>query len=58
MAKKKGPRQIFGMKCADCGAFGYLTERNKNNTPEKLEMKKYCKVCRKHAMHKEAKKLK
>ena len=58
MAKKKGPRQVFGLKCSECGAFGYVTTRNKNNTPEKLELMKYCKVCKKHTLHKEVKKLK
>lgn len=59
MAKKgKGPRMILGLKCADCGAFNYITERNKVNTPDKLELKKYCKRCRKHTAHKETSKLK
>jgi len=59
MAKsKKGPRQIFGMKCSECNNFNYITERNKVNTEEKLKLKKYCKRCRKHTMHTEAKKLK
>ncbi len=58
MAKKKGPRQVFGMKCSECGKFNYITERNKVNTPEKLELKKYCKSCRKHTFHKETSKLK
>lgn len=59
MAKaKKGPRQIFGLKCAECGSFNYITERNKLNTPEKLQLRKYCNKCKKHQVHKEAKKLK
>ena len=59
MAKaKKGPRQTFGLKCTVCGNFGYVTERNKLNTPEKLQLHKYCSVCRKATMHKEASKLK
>ena len=59
MAKaKKGPRQIFGLKCSACSAFNYLTERNKLNTVEKLTLSKYCPVCKKHTPHKESKKLK
>lgn len=58
MAKKKGPRQIFGLKCSVCNSFNYITERNKTNTPDKLEIKKYCKVCKVHRIHKESKKLK
>lgn len=56
--KKKGPRQSYGMKCITCGNFGYLTERNKVNTEEKLKLSKYCSVCRKHTEHKEVSKLK
>ena len=58
MAKKKGPRQIFGMKCVECGNFNYISERNKVNTTDKIELKKYCKRCRKHTIHKETSKLK
>ena len=64
--KKKGPRQILGLKCSKCGAFGYVTEYNKNNEQLKKQkdgqgtfpIKKYCSVCRKHTVHKVAKKLK
>ena len=59
MAKaKKGPRQAYGLKCSDCGMFNYITQRNKLNTPEKLELSKYCPTCKKHTTHKESKKLK
>ncbi len=63
--KKKGPRQSAGLKCKVCGIFGYLTEYNKNNEQLKKQqgegtfpLSKYCKVCRKHTEHKQAKKLK
>jgi large subunit ribosomal protein L33 len=29
--------------------------KNKKNTTEKLELKKYCKFCRNHTAHKETK---
>ncbi len=64
--KKKGPRQLVGLKCSECGAFGYITEYNKNNEQLKKQkdgegtfpIKKYCKVCKKRTLHKMAKKLK
>lgn len=65
--KKKGPRQAIGLKCTACGAFGYISEYNKNNETlrkqlsgetGKFEQNKYCSVCRKHTAHKEMKKLK
>ena len=33
----------------------YTTDKNKRTTPEKLEMKKYDPVARKHVMYKEGK---
>ena len=39
---------------ADTGHF-YTTTKNKRNTPEKIERKKYDPVVRKHVMYKEAK---
>ncbi|MBW7943896.1 50S ribosomal protein L33 [Patescibacteria group bacterium] len=64
--KKKGPRQAVGLKCSVCGAFGYVTEYNKNNELLKKQadgkgsfpLNKYCDVCRKHTLHTVAKKLK
>ena len=55
---KKGPRQWYGLKCSVCSKFNYLTPRNKVNTPEKLQLKKFCKKCRKVTLHKETSKLK
>ncbi|HSH49944.1 50S ribosomal protein L33 [Halomonas halocynthiae] len=39
---------------AGTGHF-YTTDKNKQNTPDKLEFKKYDPVVRKHVMYKEAK---
>ncbi|HZV38492.1 MAG TPA: 50S ribosomal protein L33 [Pseudoxanthomonas sp.] len=39
---------------ADTGHF-YTTDKNKKNTPGKMEMKKYDPVVRKHVVYKEAK---
>ena len=36
--------------------INYNEEKNKKNTPEKLELNKYCKFCRKTTKHKETKK--
>ncbi|MFH0942574.1 MAG: 50S ribosomal protein L33 [Candidatus Beckwithbacteria bacterium] len=56
--KSKGPRGILGLRCTVCHAQNYLTQRNRTNTPEKLELLKYCSKCRKHTPHKEQSKLK
>ncbi|MBQ6436692.1 50S ribosomal protein L33 [bacterium] len=64
--KKKGPRQLVGLQCSDCKAFGYVTTYNRNNDilkrqageKESFPLKKYCKKCRHHTLHKAMKKLK
>lgn len=52
---KKGPRISVTLECSECKSQNYITERNRTNTPEKLELKKFCKNCRKITMHKEIK---
>jgi len=53
---KKGNRQDFRLKCTECSNINYSVERNVKNTTDKLELKKYCKHCRKSTVHKEIKK--
>jgi len=43
------------MACSECKNRNYVTTKNKQKTPDRLEMKKYCKYCRKHTNHKETK---
>jgi len=48
-------RDIILMTCQSCKRRNYSTMKNKKNTPEKLELKKYCSHCRTHTVHKETK---
>ena len=41
MAKNES-RQFIGLKCSRCGKLIRPTSKNKKNTPDKLEIKKYC----------------
>ena len=41
--------------CSECKQRTYDTVKNKKNDPDRLEMKKYCRFCRKHTVHKESK---
>ena len=41
--------------CTECKRRNYDTKKNKKNDPDRLEMKKHCKFCRKHTVHKESK---
>ena len=54
MAKKGKRDKIKLESTAGTGHF-YTNEKNKTNTPNKLEMKKYDPVVRKHVVYKETK---
>ena len=43
------------LACTECKQRNYNTMKNKKNDPDRLEMNKYCKFCRKHTSHKETK---
>lgn len=43
------------LACTECKQRNYDTKKNKKNDPDRLEMKKYCRFCRKHTLHKETK---
>jgi len=48
-------RDIVTLACSECKRRNYSTTRNKKKTPDRLELKKYCRFCRKHLLHKESK---
>lgn len=48
-------RIILLLQCTECKNRNYSTMKNKKNTTGKLEIKKYCRSCRKHTLHKETK---
>ena len=43
------------LSCTECKQRNYNTTKNKRNNPERLEMMKYCKFCRKETLHRETK---
>jgi len=47
-------RENVTMQCGDCKRRNYATTKNKKKTTAKLEFRKYCRFCRKHTAHKEA----
>lgn len=55
MAKKNENRANVTLKCPKCGELNYRVEKNKVNTPERMEISKYCSKCREHTKHKETK---
>ena len=62
MAKKeKGNRVQVILECTEIKSSGlpgtsrYVTTKNRKNTPERLEMKKYNPILRRMTLHKEIK---
>ncbi|MTB51430.1 50S ribosomal protein L33 [Lewinella sp. W8] len=62
MAKKsKGNRNQIILECTEHKATGqpgtsrYVTQKNRKNTPERLELKKYNPILRKMTVHREIK---
>ncbi|GLC36435.1 hypothetical protein PLESTB_000147700 [Pleodorina starrii] len=60
MAKKKGVRLIVTIECTEAKGAGatpsrYVTQKNRKNTPERLELMKYNPNLRRHTLHKEVK---
>jgi large subunit ribosomal protein L33 len=49
-------REWLFMECPDCKNRNYRTSRETGPNTSKLELKKYCRFCRKHTVHKEKKK--
>mgnify|MGYP001035432463 FL=1 len=41
--------------CTECLSRNYSVAKNKRVNTERLELKKYCKKCNKHTLHKETK---
>lgn len=62
MAKKaKGNRQQIILECTEhktsgvSGTSRYVTEKNRKNTPDRLELKKFNATLKKYTIHKEIK---
>ena len=58
--KKKDARQVITLECTEARALGkspsrYSTMKNKKNTPDRLELKKFNPVLKRYTVHKEIK---
>jgi large subunit ribosomal protein L33 len=56
MAKKNTKRKLVGLVSEETGHRSYYTVKNTMNTPDRLELKKYDPVARKHVLYVETKK--
>ena len=61
MAKSKGNRVQVILECTEHKSTGkpgtsrYITTKNRKNTPDRLEMKKFNPILKKYTLHKEIK---
>nr|YP_009589181.1 50S ribosomal protein L33 [Corallina ferreyrae]YP_009660649.1 50S ribosomal protein L33 [Corallina chilensis]QBL75697.1 50S ribosomal protein L33 [Corallina ferreyrae]QCS25597.1 50S ribosomal protein L33 [Corallina chilensis] len=65
MAKNKGSRITITLECScrnlkniekrSNGIFRYTTTKNRRNTPNRIELKKFCPKCNQHQIFKEIK---
>ena len=55
MAKKNENRVLVTLVCDECKNLNYTVSKNKKNTTERLEVKKFCSRCKKATTHKEKK---
>lgn len=46
-------RQKITLECTECKNRNYSTTKNSQNTRDRLELKKFCKRCGEHTVHKE-----
>jgi large subunit ribosomal protein L33 len=44
---------IITLQCGECKRRNYNTVKNKKNDPDRMELKKYCRWCRRHTPHRE-----
>lgn len=64
MGKSKGARIIITLECV-CrnqnntkitkNSFRYTSSKNRRNTPQRIELKKFCPNCKEHTLFKEIK---
>lgn len=52
---KAGNRVKITLRCSECKQRNYNTNKNKKNTPDRLELKKYNPILRRYTIHKEIK---
>ncbi|MBI2167417.1 MAG: 50S ribosomal protein L33 [Candidatus Omnitrophica bacterium] len=48
-------QEIITLACSECKRRAYSTRKNKKKHTERLELKRFCKFCRKHVPFREVK---
>ncbi len=55
MAKSRERENMIKMQCTECKHTNYYSNKNKRILKDRLELKKHCKFCKVHTLHKETK---
>jgi len=52
---KKKKKKLIKLQCQECKRVNYYTKKSQRSTDlqKKLSLKKFCKWCQKHTLHKE-----
>lgn len=50
---KSDNRPPITLACEECKRRNYATVKNRVNDRDRLELRKYCRWCRRHTLHKE-----
>ena len=53
MAKQQDVRPIIKLRSTAGTGFTYVTKKNRRNTPDRLELNKFCPRCNKSTAHRE-----
>ncbi|GAB2480121.1 50S ribosomal protein L33 [Alkalibacterium psychrotolerans] len=48
-------KKKLALACIECGSRNYTKEVGAKIRTERLEVKKYCRYCKKHTLHRETK---
>ena len=48
-----GVRDKITLACNECKRRNYMSTKSKRNTPDRLEVKKFCRWCGRHTAHRE-----
>lgn len=46
---------LIKLECTQCKKTNYYSRKNKKTLKNRIELKKFCKQCKKHTLHKETK---
>ena len=52
-SKTQDIRPKITLACETCKERNYITKKNRRNTPDRLELKKFCPKCHSHTAHRE-----